>query len=86
MARKKMANPPAPSPFVREFDITVNGRIVESGTEVTISGHGRMRFVCLVRNTVTGSTWVDCSDKNRQVRSFHVDEIKRVHYKKKLGR
>jgi len=86
MGRKRLANPPAPSPFVRVFDIVVNGRIVESGTEVTVAGHGRMRFVCQVTNTVTGSTWVDCTDKNRQVRSFHVDEIKRVHYKKKLGR
>lgn len=78
--------PPPETPFHRWFVLTVNGRKVEPGTEVTIHGHGRMRFVCGVTNVQTGAEWIDVMDKNRQIRSFHIDQIKRVHYKNKFRR
>lgn len=83
MARKRFVEP-AESPFERWFVLTVNGRKVEPGTELTIQGHGRMKFVCGVTNMTTGSEWIDVEDKNKQIRSFHIDQVKRVHYKHKF--
>ena len=85
MARRKFVEP-AESPFEKSYELTVNGRKIEPGTELTIHGNGRVRFVCRVKNTVTGSEWIDVVDKNRQVRSFHIDQVKRVHYKNKFRR
>lgn len=77
---------PAESPFEKSYDLTVNGRKVEPGTELTIQDNGRVRFVCKVTNKDTGSEWIDVVDKNRQIRSFHIDQVKRVHYKNKFRR
>ena len=61
----------------------VNGRHLERGTEVSISGErGRFRFFQAVSSGK--SEWIDVIDKDRKVRSFYPDRVKRVHYKKKL--
>lgn len=70
--------------FVRSIEWKHNGRIVERGTEVSIVKRGRMKFLEHVVNAETGTEWVDCVDKNKSIRSFRPDQVKRVHYKKKL--
>ena len=61
----------------------INGRHLERGTEVSISGErGRFRFFQAVVNGK--SEWIDVIDRDRKVRSFYPDRVKRVHYKKKL--
>lgn len=63
---------------------TANGRHIERGTEVTIAGHGRMRFLAHV--THNGKEWIDLVDKYKAIRSFRPTQIKRVHYKTKMRR
>jgi hypothetical protein len=77
---------PQPSKFTRSYDLTVNGRHIGPGTELSFRvERGRFRFLALVTNEETGAQWVDVAcPKTRQVRSFHVTDIKRVHYKSKL--
>jgi len=70
--------------FVHSIDWKHNGRIVERGTEVSIVRLGRMKFLAHVVNVETGAEWIDCVDKNKSIRSFRPDWVKRVHYKKKL--
>lgn len=72
--------------FTRSIEWKHNGRLVERGTEITVRGHGRMRFLEIVTNTETGAQWIDCVDKNKSIRSFRPDEVKRVHYKNKIRR
>lgn len=60
---------------------TANGRHIEKGTELTVKGIGRVRFLAYVTTDTTD--WVDAVDKNRMIRSFKPADIKRVHYKKK---
>jgi len=61
----------------------INGRHLERGTEVSISGErGRFKFFQVV--TSGKSEWIDVIDRDRKVRSFYPNRVKRVHYKKKL--
>lgn len=63
---------------------TANGRHVERGTELTVQRIGRVKFLAHV---VTDTTeWLDVRDKKGMVRSVKPGEVRRVHYKKKLGR
>jgi hypothetical protein len=62
-----------------------NGRWLEPGTEFTVPGEGRFRFIAHVR-TDRGAEWVDCWGGRMgqgQFRSFHIDRIKTVHWKAK---
>jgi len=43
-----------------------------------------MKFLEHVVNTDSGAEWIDCVDKNKSIRSFRPEQVKRVHYKKKL--
>ena len=70
--------------FVRSIEWKHNGRAVERGTEVTIVGKGRMKFLEHIVNTESGLEWVDCVDKNKSIRSFRTEQVKTVHYKNKL--
>jgi len=73
----------------RSAEITVNGRRVVSGTELSIRGvPGRYRFVEHVR-TPPGAEWITCLGKARagepvHFRSFHPDRVKTVHRVTKL--
>ena len=71
--------------FERVDRVMINNRWVEKGTEITVTNQGRFKFLSAVRNVETGAEWIDCVNKHHQVRSFHVDRVKRVHYKNKLG-
>ena len=73
-----------PGFFQKSQEIKINGRTVQPGTEITVQGHGRMIFIEHVTNTKTGAGWIDCVDKNKRIRSFRPEAVKRVHYKEKL--
>ena len=70
--------------FSRSIEWKHNGRTVDRGTEISIAGKGRMKFLEHVVNNASGAEWVDCVDKNRSIRSFRPEQVKRVHYKNKL--
>jgi hypothetical protein len=90
MGRKKQAvkesNPS--EDWVISESITVNGRHVDAGTELTIKDErGRFKFVRHVYNPRLDVEWVDVvggAKGARQYRSFRQDRIKRVHYKNKM--
>jgi len=65
------------------YEMQINGRNVEPGTELKIEGErGRFRFI---KHVVSGDAeWVDVwggPKHAQQWRSFRVDRVKRVHYK-----
>ena len=70
--------------FVRSIEWKRNGRFVERGTEISIVGRGRMKFLEHVVNTDSGAEGIDCVDKNNSIRSFRPEQVKRVHYKNKM--
>ena len=86
MGRRKNQAPVGPRPndnWVCTTELQINGRNVEPGTELKITGQrGRFRFVKHV-NTGT-SEWIDVwgGPKGAEsLRSFRMDQVKRVHYK-----
>lgn len=89
--KKSESNVPAvPSPsahWVVSEEITVHGRKVARGTELSIKGErGRFIFIKHIFNPKTGSEWVDVvggPSGYKTSRSFHLDKIRRVHYKAK---
>jgi hypothetical protein len=72
--------------FERADETMINNRRLVRGTELTIYGEGRFKFLGVVRNVDTGAEWIDCVSKDHKLRSFRVDKVKRVHYKNKMGR
>jgi hypothetical protein len=74
---------PAPT---RSTEWRRNGRRVEPGTELSVTGaRGRYRFVAHVQNA-HGHEWIDCyggPDGRAMFRSFEPARIKTVHYKTK---
>ena len=86
MGRRKSQVPVGPKPndnWVCTTELQINGRNVEPGTELKITGQrGRFRFVKHV-NTGTAE-WIDVwgGPKGAEsLRSFRIWEVKRVHYK-----
>ena len=75
--------------WVISESILVNGRHVDTGTELTIKDErGRFKFVRHVYNPRLDVEWVDVvggAKGARQYRSFRQDRIKRVHYKNKMA-
>ena len=74
--------------WVISDEITVNGRKVVRGTELSITGErGRYRFLKHVYNPKTDSSWIDVVGGSNtaasQHRSFRQDRIKTVHWKNK---
>ena len=82
--RRKVEKRDNPSKdWVINEEMQVNGRHIQKGTELKIEGEwGRFRFI---KHVVTPTAeWVDVwgGIKHReQMRSFRVEQIKRVHYK-----
>ena len=94
MARKKKdakttESLPRPNDhWVITEEITVNGRKVVRGTELSITGErGRYKFLKHVYNPKTDSAWIDVVGGSNtaasQHRSFRQDRIKTVHWKNK---
>lgn len=65
------------------YEMQINGRYVEPGTELKIQGQrGRFRFIKHVLTAT--SEWIDVwggPKHQEQWRSFHTEQVKRVHYK-----
>lgn len=65
------------------YEMQINGRHVEPGTELKIAGQrGRFRFIKHVASTA--SKWVDVwggPKHQEQWRSFKPEQVKTVHYK-----
>jgi hypothetical protein len=77
--------------YYREPFFTMeNGRVIEQGEIIKISGeHGsKFKFLEFVRNTENGAEWIDCFELRQGVlsgwRSFRCDRIKPL--PKKRGR
>lgn len=86
MARKKKVVSSGPKPndgWVYTTELQVNGRNVSPGTELKITGQrGRFRFIKHVKTET--SEWIDVwggPKGSENIRSFHIDRVKRVHYK-----
>lgn len=82
--RKKIQSEIAPTRFLREPEISIDGFIIGQGDMFKVKGEygGVFKFSGLVTNLDTGAQWVDCFEIIRgQVaafRSFKSDRIKRV--------
>ena len=78
-ARKPAAAKPWPDGWTVSYEITVNGRHVEPGTELTlIGGGGRYRFEKHVR-TAADAVWIDAMGPTGRFRSFRPDQVDTVH-------
>lgn len=81
--RSKSAPPKEhPQGWVISTEYRVNGRVLEPGTEVSITGErGRFRFVRHVINA-SGAEWLDVvggTNKVTMTRSFRPERVRRVH-------
>lgn len=82
---RRMEITPTPTfTFDKVERLTVNGRHATPGTEVSVRGLGRCKFVALVTNPRNGQTWVDVMH-HRQWRSVSVERVTRVHHVAKIG-
>lgn len=86
MGRRKRfqkETPDASAHWVISEEIMINGRHVGRGTEISIRGErGRFRFY---KHVVNGDKeWIDVIDKYKAFRSFRPEQVKRVHWKKKI--
>ena len=89
MARKKKYKSDVPRPndgWIVSTEIQINGRNVVPGTELKIKrNRGRFRFLKHV-TTEKGVEWIEVIGGPKGAekwRSFRVDAVKTVHYKKK---
>lgn len=85
MIQRKAAKPrPLPSDWTVSEDITINGRHVTPGTELSVAGvRGRVAFVRHVRRD-NGTEWVDAIQPGRTGwRSFRPEQVRTVHIKPK---
>lgn len=74
----------APTKFLREPEISIDGFTITQGDLFKVRGEygNKFKFVSLITNLETGAQWVDCFEVVRgQVgafRSFKSDRIKRI--------
>jgi hypothetical protein len=91
MARRKKVVV-APSHFVTEPYMEVNGFPINSGDTIKVKGEygTKFKFVGITTNELTGSQWVDCFEifrgKAQQFRAFKEDRIKRIPQKGKRAK
>ena len=84
MGRRKNSAITAPSNFVTDPHMEVNGFSINAGDIIKVRGEYGVsfKFIGITTNTLTGSTWVDCYEifrgKAQQFRAFKADRIKRV--------
>lgn len=71
--------------WIIETEIQIHGRHVIKDTELSIIGErGRFRFLKQITNG--DKVWIDVvggAKGAKQMRSFHLDKVRRVHYKNK---
>lgn len=82
----KRAQQPIPADWTRSTEFTWNGRKIEPGTELKISGvRGRWRFLHHTRKD-DGREWIDVIGGTKgalQWRSFRPERIRTVHRTRK---
>ena len=82
----------APSHFVTEPYMEVNGFEINAGDIIKVRGEygTKFKFVGITTNELTGSQWVDCFEifrgKAQQFRAFKEDRIKRIPQKGKRAK
>ena len=92
MARKKDTTTIAPTKFIREERLVLDGFEILSGDTIKVKGqYGvKFKFSSFTTNSETGSHWVDCFELHRgavgSFRSFRVEDIKRVPIKRKRAK
>ena len=87
MARRRKVSPEEITGSVKDWEVSyemqINGRKVESGTELKIKGErGRFRFIKHVTTPTT--EWIDVWGGPKHApawRSFATEKVARVHYK-----
>ena len=68
--------------FERSYELQIGNRTLVSGEVIKINGeHGaKFKFISLVTNKETGSSWIDCFELDKNIvsawRSFKTDRIK----------
>lgn len=83
MRRRKYVKP-APTKFQREYEMVIDNFIIERGELIKVRDEWGMKFKfdCVVTNTETGDTWVDCYEVHKMrtgcLRAFKLDRIKRI--------
>ena len=88
MARRKKAQPQEPRPndhWTVTTELQINGRNVIPGTELKIYGE-RGRFVFMKHVDTGSSSWIDVWGgpyKSEKLRSFAIEQVQTVHYKKR---
>lgn len=92
MARKKNTVELAPTKFVREDRLILDGFEVLRGDTIKVKGqYGvKFKFDYLTTNSETGSKWVDCFELQRGAtaafRAFQVEDVKRVPNRRKRAK
>lgn len=83
MARRKKQARTLPPDWMEATEITINGRHIQPGTELSIRGErGRFRFVKHVTRPERGIEWIDVwggPKGSPQLRSFRPERVRRVH-------
>ena len=83
MARKTQTKV-AETNFQREPELHMDNHVIVKGDMIKVKGeYGvRFKFDCVVVNTKSGATWIDCFETYRGTvgafRSFKVEKIKRI--------
>jgi hypothetical protein len=68
--------------FERSYELQIGNRTLVPGEVIKINGeHGaKFKFISLVTNKETGSSWIDCFELDKNIvsawRSFKPDRIK----------
>ena len=92
MARKKNTSTLAPTKFVREDRLIIDGFEVVRGDTIKVRGqYGvKFKFDYLTTNSETGSQWVDCFELQRgaatSFRAFKIEDVKRVPTRRKRAK
>ena len=89
MARRKRLVESQPTHLVKNYEMQIDGHLIEKGDVIKIAGqYGlKFKFDCLVTNTHNGVQWIDCFELDkgqvRSWRSFRPDMAKRIPKRRK---
>jgi hypothetical protein len=90
--RKTIQTEAAPTKFLREPQISIDGFTISQGDLFKVKGEygNKFKFIAFITNLETGSQWVDCFEVIRGqigvLRSFKSDRIKRIPQKGKRAK
>lgn len=87
MARRKKYT--GIDPFIREYEMVVDGKIVSKGDMIKIKGiwAKEFKFLCFVTNPKNNAEWIDCIEMEKGLgcgfRSFRPERVKPIVKRKK---